>query len=448
MQEKATGFEIKPEQRQSWGSIAMVWAGGMICVPCLMIGGVLSGGGLSISQIIASILIGYGLICLYMIFIGMQACDTGLPVSVMASGALGEKGAKYIISLLLAIACIGWFGIQSAVCGASFASMIGSMTGWNIPVWLSSVVWGAIMLTTACAGFKGLKYLNYAAVPLLVAVCLYGVWAGMSQNDGFAKLQAYDPANSMGMVFGISMVVASFALGGVISGDYCRFAKSRGDVIKSSVVGVVPAGLFMLLIGAVLSLVTGQYDISAILASVGVPAIGLVALVLATWTTNVTNAYSGGLALSNLLGFDESKFKITTGIAGGIGTILAAMGLLGKFADFLGLMSALIPPLAGVIIANYWIVGGGKKENFHVRSGFSAAGLWAFGTGALTACITGGTFVPFLNMAYPPTAEGVSTIPSGLAWLSTPFFVGPVNGIVVALVVYVIVSKILPEKTA
>ena len=64
-----------------------------------------------------------------MIFIGMQACDTGLPVSVMASGALGEKGARYIISILLAIACVGWFGIQSATCGSAFANMLASMMG-------------------------------------------------------------------------------------------------------------------------------------------------------------------------------------------------------------------------------------------------------------------------------------------------------------------------------
>ena len=85
MTQKNSGFEIKAEQRQSWLSIAMVWAGGMICVPCLMIGGVLVSGGLSFGQIIASILLGYGMICAYMIFIGMQACDTGLPVS-------GKKG--------------------------------------------------------------------------------------------------------------------------------------------------------------------------------------------------------------------------------------------------------------------------------------------------------------------------------------------------------------------
>ena len=124
MENMNSGFEIKAEQRQSWTSIAMVWAGGMICVPCLMIGGVLTSGGLSIPQIIFSILIGYGLICAYMIFIGMQACDTGLPVSVLAEGALGKKGARYIISTILAIACVGWFGIQSATCGSAFASII------------------------------------------------------------------------------------------------------------------------------------------------------------------------------------------------------------------------------------------------------------------------------------------------------------------------------------
>ena len=430
-----TGFEIRPEQRQSWLSIAAVWAGGMICVPCLMIGGVLSQGGLSLAEIVISILIGYGLICLYMIFVGMQACDTGLPVAVMAEGALGKRGARYIISVLLAIACVGWFGIQSATCGQAFASMAATMLNLGTPstamVAISSIVWGVIMLLTACAGFKGLKWLNYVAVPLLVIVCLYGLIAGIVAHDGGEAIAAYAPAQSAGLVYGISMVVASFALGGVISADYCRFAKSRADVVKSSIVGVIPAGLFMLLTGALMSIVTGQYDISAILVSLGVPFLGLIALVLATWTTNVTNAYSGGLALSNLLGFDESKFKITTGIAGAIGTVLAAFGLLNAFQGFLSLMSALIPPLAGVIIAAYWIVGRGKKDNFTRRGGFYTPGVISFVVGALVACITGGTFASFPAL--------VTAAP----WLNTPFFVGPVNGIVVSLLLYVVLEPLM-----
>ena len=203
--------------------------------------------------------------------------------------------------------------------------------------------------------------------------------------------------------------------------------------MKSSVVGVLPAGLFMLITGALMSIVTGRSDISAILASLGVPFIGLVALVLATWTTNVTNAYSGGLALSNLLGFDEGRFKVTTGIAGGIGTLLAAFGLLNVFESFLSLMSALIPALAGVLIASYWVVGAGRRENFHIRSGFSWTGVVSYVVGALAACITGGTFAGF------PALVRV------LPFLNVPFFVGPVNGIVISLVLYVIIAKLVPS---
>lgn len=88
---QTTGFEIKAEERQSWGSIAMVWIGAMICVPALMIGGMI-GAGLSLGSAALAIIIGYALICVFMCFMGMHACDTGLPTAVMAGGALGEKG--------------------------------------------------------------------------------------------------------------------------------------------------------------------------------------------------------------------------------------------------------------------------------------------------------------------------------------------------------------------
>lgn len=417
-----SGFEIKPEQRQGWVSLAMIWIGAMICVPCLMVGGYL-GMGFTLGGVITCILIGYTIVCTYMCFMGMQSCDTGLPTVSMASGPLGTKGAQYIISLLLAIACVGWFGIQSAVCGASFSAMIGSMTGFMIPTWLSSLVWGALMLVTAMYGYKALKYLNYIAVPALVLVLIYGLYAAITKNDGIAVVSAYTPAAPMTLVQGVSLAVATFALGGVISGDYSRYAKNRGDVIKSSVLGVIPAGLIMMVIGAVLTIVTGQYDISAVLAAVGVPAFGLVALVLATWTTNVTNAYSGGIAFSSLVGVGEKGFKIATGVAGAIGTILAAVGIMNQFQGFLSILTAFIPPVAGVIMADYWIIGKGKKENFKITEGFNWIGIIAFAVGAAVAYCTG-------------------SVPSMI------FFVGPINGIVVSMVLYVVLKLAFRSKAA
>lgn len=429
MDEKKSGFLIPDDQRQSWWSIALVWIGAMICVSSLMVGGVL-GSGMTLGQCIAAILIGYGIVCAYMSFVGIQGCDTGLPTAVMAGGSLGEIGGKYVVSAILALACIGWFGIQAAVCGASFSSMVGSMTGITIPVWLCSVIWGVIMVSTACFGFKGLKWLNYIAVPLLIIVLVYGLIVAMVNNDGAAAIANYVPATTLPLVSAISTTVGSFAVGGSLAADYCRFAKNRGDVIKSSVVGVLPSGLLILLIGAILSIVTGQYDVSVVLTAAGVPAIGLVALIAATWTTNVTNAYSGGLSLSILLGLDEKRSRVCTAIAGIVGTILAAVGIMEKFQTFLSLLCALVPPFVGVIIADYWVLCGGRKEKFLIREGVHVPGIVAFLAGAFVACMTGGTFGYF----------------AFLAFLDVPFFIGPINGIIVSIVLYVILVKLVPNK--
>ena len=424
MEQNKHNFAIPAEQRQKWYSIALVWIGAMICVSSLMVGGML-GSGMKLGACALTILAGYGIVCVYMCFMGMQGCDTGLPTAVMAGGSLGEKGGKYVISAILALACIGWFGIQAAVCGASFSAMMESMTGLAIPVWLSSIIWGVIMVASASFGFKGLKWLNYIAVPLLIIVLIYGLVVTMVTHDGAAAIAAYEPAQPLTLLSGINITVGSFAIGGSLAGDYCRFAKNRADVIKSSVVGVLPSGL--------LSIVTGEYDISVVLTAAGVPAIGLVALIAATWTTNVTNAYSGGLSLSNLVGLDESRSRGCTAIAGLVGTILAAVGIMSKFTAFLTLLCALIPAFVGVIIADYWIICKGKKENFVIRDGIFAPGMIAFLVGAFVACLTGGTFTYF----------------EALAFLNVPFLIGPINGLVLSMVLYVILVSVMGKgKTA
>ncbi len=409
-------YEIKESERQSWLSLAMIWTGSMICIPCLMIGGVL-GAGLSLSGVILAVLAGYGIVCLYMCLVGMESCDTGLPTVSMASAVLGEKGAQFIISLMLAIACVGWFGIQSAVCGESFSAMVAGFTGFEIPSWISSIFWGLVMLLTAVYGYNGLKILNFIAVPALLIVLAYSMFLALS-GGGLETIKTFSPSSQMSFISAVSMVVASFALGGVISGDYSRYAKSRKDVVKSTVLGVFPSGMVMMLIGAILSIVTGQYDISLVLAAVGVPALGLVALVLATWTTNVTNAYSGGLAVSNLFGFGEDRFKVSCAVAGVIGTILAAAGLLSEFEFFLNILSALIPPIAGVMIASYWILGKGRKENLMQKEGWYIPGIISFAAGAVVAYVTGSIAV---------------------------FLIGPVNGIVVSMIVYVVLEKTMKK---
>jgi cytosine permease len=414
MADSSKRFQVTEDKRQSWVSLAAVWTGAMVCIPCLMIGGFLSQGYSWVSMILP-IIIGYGIICLYMCFLGMEGCDIGQPTVTMAAGALGEIGSRFIISIIIAVSCIGWFGIQASVCGSSFTNMVAGMGGPEIPVPVSSIIWGVIMLLTAMFGYNSVKYLNYVAVPLLIIVFIYAIIRVLIQGNGMGEVLAYPHGTPMTFVAGVNMVVATFAVGGVISADYSRYAKNRGDVIKSTVLGVLPSGMVVLLVGGACAIAAGQYDITQVLQALGVPAIGLVALILATWTTNVANAYSGGLGVSNIFGLDESKFKITTGIAGLLGTILGAFGIMAQFSTFLNIMTSFIPPVAGVVIASYWIIGKGKKESFAVKENWNIAGIIAYIVGAVIAYIT-----------------------SSVA----PFFIAPINGIVISIVLYVVLAKL------
>lgn len=86
----------------------------------------------------------------------------------------------------------------------------------------------------------------------------------------------------------------------------------------------------------------------------------------------------------------------------------------------------------GVLIADYWIIGKGKPERFAIRDGFYAPGLISFLVGALVACMTGGTFASI----------------SFLSFLNLPFFIGPINGIIVAMVIYTVIAKAIGQKAA
>jgi cytosine permease len=215
---------------------------------------------------------------------------------------------------------------------------------------------------------------------------------------------------------GFNLVVASYVVASIIVGDYTRYAKSRGDVVKSSIAGVLPTGIGIMLLGVLCRIIADEADFTKLLVGLGLPAVGLGALVLASWTTNSVNAYTGGLAISSLFGLTQKKFKLATGIAGAVGTLLGALGILNNFITFLGVLTAFVPPLAGVMIADYWIVGRGKPENFKPVAGVNRAGLIAFVLGAAVAYIT----------------SNVVT-----------FFVGPVNGIVLSIITYVVLRKVI-----
>ena len=163
-----------------------------------------------------------------------------------------------------------------------------------------------VMVVSALYGMKVLRILSYIAVPLLVIICLYGLGQILT-GEQLQLVRDYQPQGNMSFMDGLAVTIGSFALGAVIAGDYSQFSKKRSDVFKAATLGIIPAGVLMIAVGAVLTIAYQTSDITAVFLHIATPFIGGVGLILATWKTNLVNAISGGIALINV--FDVAKTK-------------------------------------------------------------------------------------------------------------------------------------------
>jgi cytosine permease len=426
-------FKVKEEDRQDWGGPALLTAGQLLCIPALMVGGML-GGGLSPAGIAFCTVTGGLILWACACFMGARSVKSGLPSTVISVEGLGVSGAKCISALLISITGIGWFGIQAAICGASFSVMTAETLGLAVPAWAATLFWGLVMTISAINGYQALKFLYYIMVPVLFLVLIFTlVQAVSSPEAGLTVIRNWKPERPISYITGITLVVGDWAMGAFTLGDYCRYGKSlRGTVLSVSITLIVVLPV-VFVGGALFSILKGTPDITAILNGLGFPAIALIFLIFASWTLNMMNAYQGGIAVSVLLGHGVKRLKLNTVITGMLGTALGAAGILSRFTEFLSLLSSLVPPVIGVLIGvkladmlrqrrNTAGVIPGKPAppgDRLMKSGFYIPGIIAYGAGAL------------------------------IAWLTTAvclFFIPPLNGIVVAALVYVILDRYLPKK--
>jgi len=370
------------EAQLSWVGLATIWFGGMISVPSLLIGSTLVAG-LPFWDALLAGLLGFTVVVVFMSLESVAAVEQRLDTVELASAAFGRNGARLVVGLALGVSLLGWFGVQSGVAGGSIAKIGQLAFGWQLSAAWASFLIGLLMMLTAVFGFKYLKWLNYVAVPCKVALVVYAVTLAF-QSQGFEVITRYrpDPAHKLDFATAIGLSIGFFSVGGVISPDYARHARTRLDAVLGSVLGLLPAALGLAACGAMLAIIQNTYDIVEIYAKLGMPVLALSVLIIATWTTNVMNAYSSGLAINQLLHWPEHRRRLATLMAGVLGSLLAASGILGSFMSFLMLLTVTIPPIAGVLVSDYWIArtyqrGSSRRYNAH---GMLA---WAGGVGSM-----------------------------------------------------------------
>lgn len=406
-QEHDTEFSLSavPEsERKSYFSLTIVWTGFVFVITSMMAGGGLSAG-LDFKMILVAVLLGNVFLSVIAILVSIIASKTGLTFALMTRYSFGEKGSR-IASMFVPIVNIGWYTIQAATYGHFIAQAFGF---GDIAELICMAVSAVVMGIFAMKGIRAISILGYIAIPAIIFLSLAtSIRAvGMIGLDG---LWNYTPEGHITLSSGITVVIGTWILStSTCIADIMRYAKSTKEAIAATLTGLLGGNIFMILCGTITSVAVGDSDLTNVLLSMGLLVPCLILMTTNIFTTNASNLYSTSLNLSNAFHMDRQKIIVVLLAISALATLCRPYQVDFLFS-FLDLLGTIVPPLPGIILADYFIIhkgeykdlGSVKFAQFNAVSwltwGIALAGVYLipFGLPALKGLIIGGVLYPIL----------------------------------------------------
>jgi cytosine permease len=333
------------------------------------------------TTLIWAAIIGNLLLGLYAAVLGLIACRSGLNSVLMGRFCFGEAGSK-LSDVLLGFTQIGWYAWGTATIAIVLVKILDLPQGLTIPL---MVLFGFGFCVTAFVGYKGLDILSRISVPAMLALLVCSLWIATDDIGGLAALMAVEPTQSMTLSAAITLVFGTFVSGATQATNWTRFARTGRTAVIASMVGFFIGNGLMIVAGAYGAIVYQQPDIVEVLVLQGLSMAAVVMLFLNLWTTQDNTIYNFAAAGCNLLRTGRRKTMTIVGAA--IGTGLAIGGMYELLIPFLILLGSIIPPIGGVIMANYFYGHRGHYPKLFDANlpAFNWVGLGAYFAGALCA---------------------------------------------------------------
>lgn len=344
---------VRPDAQKPWFGIAVQRFGQVSALSQFLLGATL-GYSMTFGEAFLALLLGSIILEVIMCIVGIIGQKEGLNTALLARWTgFGEIGAS-LVGLAIGISLIGWFGIQSAISAESLDALLPGF----MPVWAWSLIFGLAVTAIVAYGFKGMQWLANITVPLFLILVGWSIISELTQHDFMELVTGPAPGPTMSVWAGTGIVAGGLIVGAIITADMTRFNRSRADVIKQTVVGVSLGEFVIGLSGVLLAHAAASGNVVAIVTS-SVGLIGLIIVITGTLKINDWNLYSSTLGLVNFIStaFGKNLNRVTTTIVlGVVGSILAAVGILGQFSGFLIILGVAFPPIAGIMVAEYFIV--------------------------------------------------------------------------------------------
>ncbi|WP_245629022.1 cytosine permease [Alicyclobacillus shizuokensis] len=342
---------VPQTDRRSWIGIATMRFGQLSALSQFLLGATL-GYGMSFWQAFWALTLGSAILEVLSIFLGIAGMREGLSTTLLVRWCGFGRIGSVILSLVVAISLVGWFGVQNQVFADGLSQLLGG------PVWAWSIATGILVTLIVIFGFLSMGYTAYIAVPLFVLVALFSIGKAFSHYSLGQLISMPAPGPHISLADGASMVAGGFIVGAIITPDMSRYNRSAADVVKQTVVGISLGEYVIGLIGVLLAHAVKSSDVITIVMSTS-GLIGTIILVTATVKINDWNLYSSSLGIVNLADSVFGKRISRAGVAlvfGLLGTVLSVLGILAHFQGFLSLLGVAVPPVGSILLVEYFLV--------------------------------------------------------------------------------------------
>ena len=355
---------VPKEHKQEFWRILLIRIGAICCVSQLMLGASL-GMGMTFTDALIATLLGSVLLQVLSWAIGAAAAKEGLSTSLISRWAgFGVKGSA-IFGAVVAISMIGWFGVQNSVFGQGMADIVpvtDFLGGSEIAIW--TVVTGLGITVLVVFGIKAIAHLATIFVPLFILAVIYAAYVMLQTNDLGTLMNAAPPGAALSMGAAVTIVAGGFIAGAICTPDYARFLSNSKQVFWMTLIGTFIGELGMNMTAVLLAHATGTENVvDLMMATSGF--IGVLIVVASTVKLNDINLYASGLGLmnaANALSGKKLNRNILIVCLGAVGTTLSVIGIINYFTDFLILLGVAIPPVAGIMVIDYYVLKRSRKD--------------------------------------------------------------------------------------
>ena len=392
-----------------------IWVGMAVMLATFQIGA--SGiDSMSILVLACAIFVANLIIAIISSLSGDIGIEHGLSFAAYLRAPFGTAGV-HIPAVIRGIVASIWFGVLTYLGATAINYIFNSLTGFDS--WFFwYVAFAAVQIINTAFGIKAIDRLAVIAAPIIIIISIWILVDVIGKaTDKGVDLLSYSGTSHTTTWF--LVMIGNMGFWCALAIDipnltrYVKAPKNERNWFKRNKNNYLPhitalplVQTFVGIIGAISILGTGLWNPIEVIqqTSTGwVMAVLLCMVILAQWSTNSpANLIPATLTFVNA----GSKFKLSfTGgliLAGIVGTLFQPWAILDQLFMFLGYLGAVLSPVAGIILCDYYII---RKRRLNVKELYEEQGQFNYDgginwAGMITWIVAGGLAIYFIDYMY------------------------------------------------